>query len=343
MKVARIYETGGPEVLRYEDAPEPKPKANEVVLRVRACSLNHLDLWVRGGLRGLKLDFPWVLGSDAAGEIVEVGGLCTRAKVGDKVVVAPGRTLSASYETARGRDNWASDYGLFGYRYPGLNAAYAAVPEANALPIPAGLSYEQAASAPLVFLTAWHMLVGIAGIKMLEDVLIIGGSSGVGIAAIQIAKLFHCRVIATAGGEAKLAKAEELGADHVIDHYKQSIKDEVRRITERRGVDIVFEHVGAATFGHSTASLAHHGRLVTCGATTGFETPLNLGHLFAKHLSLNGSFMGTMGELYEVLRFFDRGLLRPVIDRSFPLSDLRGAHEYLEAGKQFGKITVVPE
>ena len=343
MKISRIYETGGPDVLRYEDAPEPKPKGNEVVLRVGACSLNHLDLWVRGGLRGLKLDFPWALGSDAAGEIVAVGDLCTRAKVGDKVLVAPGRTLSASYETACGRDNWAPDYALFGYGCQGLNAEYIAIPEANALPIPGGLGYAQAASVPLVFLTAWHMLVGIANVKMLEDVLIIGGSSGVGIAAIQIAKLFHCRVIATAGGEAKLAKAKELGADHVIDHYKQSIKDEVRKITGRRGVDIVFEHVGAATFEHSVASLAHHGRLVTCGATTGFETPLNLGRLFAKHLSLNGSFMGTMGELYEVLRFFERGLLRPVIDRVFPLSDVRGAHEYLEDKKQFGKIVIVPE
>ena len=343
MKASRIHETGGPKVLRYEDAPEPKPKGNEVLLKVGACSLNHLDLWVRGGLRGLKLDFPWVLGSDAAGEIVEVGDLCTRAKIGDKVLVAPGRTLSSSYETARGRDNWAADYGLFGYSYQGMNAEYVAVPESNVLPIPGDLSYEEAASVPLVFLTAWHMLVGIANIKMLEDVLIIGGSSGVGIAAIQIAKLFHCRVIATAGGEAKLAKAKELGADHVIDHYEQSIKDEVRTITGKRGVDIVFEHVGAATFGHSTASLAHHGRLVTCGATSGFETPLNLGHLFAKHLSLNGSFMGTLGELYEVLRFFDKGLLKPVIDRSFPLSDVRGAHKYLEDKKQFGKVVIVPE
>lgn len=343
MKAARIYETGGPEVLRYEDAPEPQPKSNEVVLRVRACGLNHLDLWVRGGLPGLKLDFPWVLGSDAAGEVVAVGDLSKRVKVGDKVLVAPGRTLSSSYETASGRDNWAPDYGLFGYGYQGLNAEYVALPEANVLPIPGNLSYEEAASAPLVFLTAWHMLVGIANIKMLEDVLIIGGSSGVGIAAIQIAKLFHCRVIATAGGEAKLAKAKALGADHVIDHYAQSIKDEVKKITGRRGVDVVFEHVGAATFGHSVASLAHHGRLVTCGATTGFETPLNLGRLFAKHLSLNGSFMGTMGELYEVLRFFEHGLLKPVIDSRFALSDVRVAHEYLEKKKQFGKIVIVPD
>lgn len=343
MKVSQIHECGGPEVIRYEDAPVPSPKANEVLVRVRACSLNHLDLWVRKGLRTLRPTFPWVLGSDAAGEIVEVGSLCKRAALGDKVLVAPGRTLSAGYETAHGRDNAAPDYGLFGAVYPGLNAEYATIPEANALPIPGDLTFEQAASIPLVFLTAWHMLVGITKIKMLEDVLVIGGSSGVGVAAIQIAKLHHCRVIATAGGDQKLARLRELGADQVIDHYRQSIKDEVRRITGRRGVDIVFEHVGSATFGHSAASLARHGRLVTCGATTGFETTLNLGHLFSKHLSVHGSYMGTMGELYDLLRFFERGLLKPVLDETFPLSDVRGAHERMEAKKHFGKIVVVPE
>lgn len=343
MKASRIHECGGPEVIRYEDAPEPRPKANEVVVRVRACSLNHLDLWVRGGLPTLRLQFPWVLGSDAAGEVVEVGELCERVKVGDRILVAPGRTLAAGYETAHGVDNAAPDYGLFGSVYPGLNAEYVAIPEANALPIPGGLNYEEAASVPLVFLTAWHMLVGIAKIRMLEDVLVLGGSSGVGIAAIQIAKLHHCRVIATAGGDDKLAKAKALGADHVIDHYKQSIKDEVKRITGRRGASLVFEHVGAATFGHSAASMARHGRLVTCGATTGFETTLNLGHLFAKHLSLHGSYMGTMGELYDLLRFFERGLLKPVLDKSFPLSDVRGAHERMAAKEHFGKIVIVPE
>ena len=343
MRVSRIYQCGGPDVIRYEDAPEPSPQANEVLVRVRACALNHLDLWVRGGLPTLKLTFPWVLGSDAAGEIVEVGALCTRAKVGEKILVAPGRTRAASYETAHGRDNWAPDYGLFGAVYPGLNAEYVTIPEANALPMPTGLSFPEAASIPLVFLTAWHMLVGVAKIRMLEDVLVIGGSSGVGIAAIQIAKLHHCRVIATAGGDRKLAKAKELGADHVIDHYKQSIKDEVRRITERRGVDLVFEHVGSATFGHSQASMARHGRLVTCGATTGFETRLNLGHLFSKHLSLHGSYMGTMGELYDLLRFFERGLLKPVIDRAFPLSDVRAAHEFMDAKAHFGKVVILPE
>lgn len=343
MKVSRIHECGGPEVIRYEDAPTPIPKANEVLVRVRACSLNHLDLWVRGGLRTLRLTFPWILGSDAAGEVVQAGELCSRVKVGDRILVAPGRTRSSGIETARGADNAAPDYGLFGAVYPGLNAEYVAIPEANALPIPGQLSFEEASSVPLVFLTAWHMLVGIAKIRMLEDVLVLGGSSGVGSAAIQIAKLHHCRVIATAGDDRKLALARDLGADHVINHYGQSIKEEVRRITDRRGVDLVFEHVGAATFGHSAASLARYGRIVTCGATTGFETPLNLGHLFAKHLSIHGSYMGTMGELYDLLRFFDHGLLKPVVDVAFPLSDVAGAHERMAAKQHFGKIVIVPD
>ncbi len=342
MKAVHIHEHGGPEVLRYEDAPEPKPRADDVVVRIKACSLNHLDLWVRGGLPGLKLNMPHVLGSDGAGEVVEVGAACDQVKAGDRILVAPGKSSRRNPYTAAGHDNWSPDYGLFGHHYPGLQAEYVAIPEANALPVPGDLSFEQAASIPLVFLTAWHMLVGIAQIKMCEDVLIIGGSSGVGIAAIQIAKLFHGRVIATAGGDEKMAKAKELGADHVIDHYQQSIRDEVRRITNKRGVDIVIEHVGKATWEQSSACLAHHGRLVTCGATTGPNVPLSLAHLFAKHLSLNGSFMGTMGELYDVLKVFERGLLKPVIDRTFPMADIRAAHEHLENKKQFGKVVVVP-
>ena len=340
MKAVRIHEHGGPEVLRYEDAPEPKPRPDEVLLRVRACSLNHLDLFVRGGLPGLKLKMPHILGSDAAGEVVAVGEVCEQVKPGDRVLVAPGKASRRSAFVAAGQDNFSPDYGLFGYHYSGMNAEYVVVPEVNALPMPGNLTFEQAASVPLVFLTAWHMLVGVAKIKMCEDVLVIGGSSGVGIAAIQIAKLFHCRVIATAGGDEKMAKARDLGADEVIDHYQQDIKAEVRRITGKRGVDIVFEHVGAATWEHSTASLAHHGRLVTCGATTGGDARLSLQHLFFRQLSLHGSFMGTLGELYEVLRFFERGLLRPVIDRSFPLAELRAAHERLERKEQFGKIVV---
>jgi NADPH:quinone reductase-like Zn-dependent oxidoreductase len=342
MKAVRIHEHGGPEVIRVEDVPEPKPGPNDVLVRVRACALNHLDLFVRAGLPGLQLPMPHTLGSDAAGEVLETGPGCSRVKVGDHIVVAPGKSSWQTPEAMRGDDNLAPDYGLFGYRYPGVHAELIVIPESNALPLPKPLTWEEAASIPLVFQTAWHMLVGLAKIRFCEDVLIVGGSAGVGIAAIQIAKLFHCRVITTAGGEEKLAKAKALGADHVIDHYAQDIKSAVREIVGKKGCDIVFEHVGKATWPHSIACLAHHGRLVTCGATTGAETSLNLAHLFAKQLRLQGSFMGTTGELWDVLRLFERGLLKPVVDRTMPLAEARAAHELLEAKRQFGKVVLVP-
>ena len=340
MRAVRIHEHGGPEVVRCEQAPEPQPGPNEVLVRVKACALNHLDLFVRGGLPGLKLELPHTLGSDAAGEVVETGSLCSRVKPGDRILVAPGKQSWQSPEAMRGLDNFAPDYGLFGHHYPGVHAELIAIPESNALPVPGSLGWEQAASIPLVFQTAWHMLVGLAKIRFCEDVLILGGSSGVGIAAIQIAKLHHCRVIATAGGEEKAAKAKELGADHTIDHYAEDIKAEVRNIVGRKGCDIVFEHVGKATWAHSVACLARHGRLVTCGATTGADVSLNLAHLFAKHLSLQGSFMGTMGELLDVLALFERGVFQPVVDRVFPMEEAAEAHAHLERKSQFGKVVL---
>jgi len=340
MKAVRIHEHGGPEVVRCEDAPEPRMRANEVLIKVRACSINHLDLWVRGGIPGLKVEMPHILGSDASGEVVDTGELVENFNAGDRVLVSPGHAHPASESYAAGTDHYCGDYGLWGYHYPGVQSEYIAIPETDVLPIPGDLNFEQAAAAPLVFLTAWHMLVGIAKIRFGEEVLVIGGSSGVGSAAIQIAKLFHCRVIATAGGEEKLAKARALGADDVIDHYEQDVKNEVRRLTGKRGVDIVFEHVGAATWKQSVACLAHHGRLVTCGATTGADVGVNLAHLFARHLSLHGSFMGPKAELYEALRLIGRGLLKPVIDRTFPLAEARAAHEHLENKKQFGKVVL---
>lgn len=342
MKAVRIHQHGGPDVLKYEDAPEPRIRADQVLVKVRACALNHLDLFVRGGLPGLKLEMPHILGSDAAGEVAAVGEVCRRVKPGDRVLLAPAVSCRQCEFCVSGRDNFCPRYSLFGYQLSGLNAEYVAVPEVNAIPIPGDLSFEEAAAVPLVFLTAWHMLVGLAKIRMGEDVLVIGASSGVGSAALQIAKLFRCRVIATAGGEAKIAKTHELGADEVIDHYKQSIKDEVRRFTGKRGVDIVFEHVGSATWDDSAASLAHHGRLVTCGATTGADVRISLAHLFFRQLSLLGSFMGPLGEFHEVLKFIGRRELKPVIDQTFPLKDLRAAHERLENKEQFGKIVVVP-
>jgi NADPH:quinone reductase-like Zn-dependent oxidoreductase len=342
MKAARIHQHGSPEVLVYEDVPEPRIKGNQILVRVRASALNHLDLWIRAGIPGMKFSMPHILGSDIAGEVEEVGELCERVKPGWRVLLSPGLSCRQCDQCAAGRDSYCRRYTLFGSGIDGGNAELLAAPEWTAIQIPDHLTFEQAAAVPLVFLTAWHMLVGRAGLKVGEDVLVLAASSGVGSAAIQIAKLFHCRVIATAGGEAKLAKAKELGADHVIDHYRQDISAEVRKITEKRGVDVVFEHVGAATWNKSLESLATAGRLVTCGNTTGWDVKLDLRFLFSKQWSLLGSFMGTLGELHEVLKFVFRKELKPVIDKVYPLSEIRAAHERLENKEQFGKVVVVP-
>jgi len=342
MKVARIYQHGGPDVLQYEDAPEPQIKANQILVRVRACALNHLDLFVRNGIPGMKFQMPHVLGSDIAGEVVQVGELCERVQVGWRVLLSPGLSCRQCPECVSGRDNFCRRYTMFGYAVDGGNTELLAAPEYTAIRIPGDLSFEEAAATPLVFLTAWHMLLGRAQLKAGEDVLVLAASSGVGSAAIQIAKLFHCRVIATAGGSEKMAKAKELGADYVLDHYQQDISAEVRKITEKRGVDVVFEHVGQATWQKSLESLALGGRLVTCGATTGFDARLDLRFLFSRQWSLLGSFMGSMGELHEVLKFVFRRELKPVIDKVYPLSEIRAAHERLERKEQFGKVVVKP-
>jgi len=342
MKAARIHEHGPADVLKFEDVPDPKIKANQILLRVRASALNHLDLFVRAGIPGMKFSMPHILGSDIAGEVVEVGELCERVKPGWRVLLSPGLSCRQCDQCAAGRDNFCRRYTIFGLGVDGGNAELLAAPEWTAIQIPDDLTFEEAAAVPLVFLTAWHMLMGRAGLQLGEDVLVLAASSGVGSAAIQIAKLNRCRVIATAGGEAKMAKAKELGADHVIDHYKQDISAEVKRITGKRGVDVVFEHVGAATWNKSLESLAPAGRLVTCGNTTGWDVKLDLRFLFSKQWSLLGSFMGTLGNLHQVLKFVFRKELKPVIDRVYPLSEIRAAHLRLENKEQFGKVIVTP-
>jgi len=342
MKAVRIHEHGGPEALRYEDVPEPSVRADQVLVRVRACALNHLDLFVRSGIPGMKFAMPHILGSDIAGEVVAAGDLCERVKPGMRVLLSPGLSCRQCEHCLTGNDNYCRRYTIFGLGVDGGNAELIAAPEYSVIPIPDDLPFEQAAAAPLVFLTAWHMLMGRARLQPGEDILVLAASSGVGQAAVQIAKMFQCRVIATAGGEEKLARARELGADHTIDHYRQDISAEVKKFTAKRGVDVVFEHVGVATWPKSLESLAPAGRLVTCGATTGYDAKLDLRFLFSKQWSLLGSFMGTMGELHQVLKFVFRKQLRPVIDRVYPLAELRAAHERLEAKEQFGKIVVTP-
>ncbi len=299
MKAARIHEFGGPEVLRYEDVPDPKPRPDQVLVRIKACALNHVDLWIRKGLPGVSL--PRIPGADIAGEIVEVGEFITGLKPGQRVLLAPMHFCNHCAKCAAGLQNQCREFTVLGNGVDGGDCELIAVPAVNVIPIPDSLDFNQAASVPLVFLTAWHMLVGRGNVRPGQTVLVLGGSSGVGIAAIQVAKLFGARVIATAGDEAKLEKARALGADHGINHYQQKISEQVRKLTNKEGVDIVIEHVGSATWEESMKSLKPAGTLVTCGATTGFNASIDLRYLFSRQLSLLGSYMGTMGELHEVL------------------------------------------
>ena len=340
MKAIRIHQFGGPEVLRYEDVPDPKPRNDQVLVRVRACAMNHLDLWVRKGLPGVNL--PHTPGSDAAGEIVEVGEYVTGLKPGQRVLIAPMHFCNHCAKCVAGLQNQCPEFTVLGNAVDGGDCELMAVPAVNVIPIPDNLDFNQAASVPLVFLTAWHMLVGRAGIRPGQTVLVLGANSGVGIAAIQIAKLFHARVITTAGDEQKMQKARELGADYVINHYQQKMSEEVRGITNKEGCDIVLEHVGAATWEESMKALKPAGTLVTCGATSGPQVGIELRFLFTRHLSLLGSYMGTMGELHEVLGHVFAGRLKPVVDRVFPLSDAHAAHEYMEKSQMFGKIVMTP-
>jgi NADPH:quinone reductase-like Zn-dependent oxidoreductase len=340
MKAARLHQFGGPEVLRYEDIPDPAPRKDQVVVRVKACALNHLDLWVRKGLPGVNL--PHILGSDIAGEVVETGEYVTGFKPGQRVLLAPMSFCNTCAACANGRQNECRQFAVLGNTVEGGNCELIAVPTVNVIPIPAHLGFNEAASVPLVFLTAWRMLIGRAHLRPGQTVLVLGASSGVGIAAIQIARMLHCRVITTAGDERKMQKGIELGADHAINHYQQKISAEVRKLTAGEGVDVVFEHVGAATWDESVKSLKRGGALVTCGSTSGPEAKFDIRVLFARQLSFLGSYMGTLGELHEVLGHVFAGRLKPVVDRAFPLSEIRAAHEYMEKSEMFGKIVLNP-
>jgi NADPH:quinone reductase-like Zn-dependent oxidoreductase len=340
MKAVCFHEFGGPEVLKFEDAPEPQLRKDQVLVRVKACALNHLDLFIRKGLPGVKL--PHVNGSDVAGEIAEVGEYITDLKPGQRVLLAPMTFCGVCPACTAGRQNFCSQFSVLGYFNNGGNAEYIAVPRVNVLPIPDQMTYDEAAAVPLVFVTAWHMLVSRSHIKPGDFVLVLGGGSGVGSAAIQICKLFNARVIATGGDEAKLEKSRELGADYVIDHYRQKIAEEVKKITQKAMCDIVFEHVGQATWTESMKSLKPGGSLVTCGATTGPEASFDIRFLFARQLSFLGSFMGDMGDFHEVMKHIFSGKLKGVVDTSFPLREARAAHERLEKSEQFGKVILNP-
>jgi len=340
MKAIVYSEHGGPEVLRYTDAPEPSIDAYEVLVRVRACALNHLDLWLRRGIPGVPIPLPHIPGSDIAGEVAKVGEKVKGIKVGERVLLQPGISCGHCAQCLAGEDNKCREYTLFGQMVDGGCAEYVKSPAANVVPIPEGLSFEEAAAFPLVSLTAWHMLITRAQLKPAETVLVLGAGSGVGGAAIQIAKAAGARVIATAGTKEKVLKGKELGADSMILHSENDIAKETKRMTNGRGVDVVFEHVGQATWEQSVRSMAAGGRLVTCGATTGYDGRIDLRFLFTRQLSILGSFMGSKAELFSALELLRRGLLKPIVDVVMPLAECAAAHQRLENREQFGKIVL---
>jgi NADPH:quinone reductase-like Zn-dependent oxidoreductase len=340
MKAVVIREHGGPGVLRLEEMADPAPGPGDVLVRVKACALNHLDIWTRKGQVGRPVEFPHILGSDIAGEIATLGSVLEGISVGQRVLLSPGTSCGRCRACLGGEDNFCRRYRILGYQLPGGYAELVRCPAANVIPLPDGIAFEEAAAFPLVFLTAWHMLFTRARLRMGEDVLVWGAGSGVGMAAIQIAKVFGARVVATAGSDAKLERARELGADLAVNHGAADVVAEVRRFTAKKGADVVVEHPGEATWERSILSLAHGGRLVTCGATTGPRGVTELRHLFAKQLSLLGSYMGSKAELIDVARLFFAGRLRAVVHAVLPLADARRAHEMMEASEHFGKIVL---
>jgi NADPH:quinone reductase-like Zn-dependent oxidoreductase len=329
-----------PGVLESTTLDVPDPSAGQVRVRVRAVALNHLDVWVRRGLPNLKLVYPHRLGSDIAGEIESVGAGVSNARVGQRVLVAPGVSCGVCERCLDGDDNLCPQYRILGENTQGGYIELINVPAANVLPYPGALPFTTAAAIPLTFLTAWQMVVERAKVRPGELVLVQGAGSGVGVAAIQIARLFGARVWATAGSDEKCARARALGAEVTINYATHDFASEVRRLTEKRGVDVVIEHVGGETFTKSVLAVGRGGRVVTCGATSGFKPELDLRQVFFRNVQVLGSTMGRRATLFDIVRHVERGALAPIIDRVLPLASARDAHRALEAREVFGKIVL---
>lgn len=343
MKAIVVREHGGPEVLVAEDRPVPEPGPGEARVRVSAVAMNHLDIWVRRGVPGHPFPLPIVPGCDVAGTIDSLGpGANTALRPGDPVLLAPGLSCGTCSHCARGDDHLCRHYGILGETRDGGCAEFIVVPVVNLLPHPTNLPPEQAVAIPLVFLTAWHMLVHRARVQPGDEVLVQAAGSGVSSAGIQIARVLGARVYATAGSDEKLERARELGADEVINYRTQDFAKEVRRLTGKRGVDVILDHVGPDTWEGDIRSLAKGGRLVICGSTTGFEVRTDLRFVFFKNISILGSTMGSRGELHDILRLVESGKLKPVVDSVLPLDEVREAHRRMEAREVFGKVVLRP-
>lgn len=340
MKAVLFRQHGGPDKLSYEDLPTPTIGPGEVLVKVKACALNHLDLWIRQGNPAYPMPLPHVSGSDVSGIVEQVGSHVEGVAAGQRVYISPGMSCWRCDQCLAGRDNLCRSYGLLGAIVHGGYAEYVKVPFRNVLPIPENLSFEQAAAFPLVSVTAAHMLFALARLQHGETVLIMGAGSGVGSVAIQMAKLAGARVITTVGSDDKIPKAVILGADAVINHTTEKVVERVKLLTEGRGVDVVVEHIGPDVWDSCLASLAKGGRLITCGATTGGEVTLSLRQVFSRQLTIKGSYMGTRAELVKAAELMGQKRLIAVIDRTYPLKDARAAQEQMISRKFFGKIVL---
>jgi len=342
MKALAFPQHGGLDVLRYQDVPDPRIGAGEVLVRVKACALNHLDLFVREGLPGLKLPLPFWSGCDIAGEVAELGTGVTGLAVGDRVAVNPNLTCGRCEFCVRGEDSLCVTYGILGEHTHGGLADYVKVDGRNLLKLPDGVRHEDAAAFILVNMTAWRMLVTQARLRPGEDLLILGVGGGVSSTAVQIGKLCGARAWVTSSSDEKLQRARDLGADECINYAKGEWARAVAQKTERRGVDVVLENVGAATWKDSIRCLAKGGRLVTCGATSGPIGETDIRVVFWKQISIIGSTMASRREFNEVMSQLFRGRLRAIVDSVMPFREGAAAQEKLAAGKQFGKIVLVP-
>ena len=340
MKAVLFRAHGGPDKLSYEDLPTPTIGPEEVLVRVKACALNHLDIWIREGNPAYPMPLPHVSGSDAAGIVEHVGPHVEGVTIGQRAFISPGISCWKCDQCLAGRDNFCRSYGLLGAMVHGSYAEYVKVPFRNVLPIPTNLSFEQAAAFPLVSVTASHMLFALAGLQHGETVLIMGAGSGVGSMAVQMAKLAGARVITTVGSDDKIPKAVILGGDAVINHSKEKVSERVKLLTEGRGVDVVIEHIGPEVWDTCLDSLRKGGRLIICGATTGGEVKLNLRYVFSRQMTIKGSYMGTRAELVKAAELMGQGRLIAVIDRTYPLKEARAAQELMLSRKFFGKIVL---
>ena len=340
MKAIRFHHHGGPEVLRFEDAPDPSAGPGEVLIGVKATSLNHLDLWIRKGLPGLSVGLPHIPGCDAAGVVKAVGAGVTNVRPGDAVLINPGSSCGRCEFCLHGEESLCLRYTIVGEHRAGACAELLAVPAATVFPLPKGLSFEEGAAFPLVYLTAWRMVVGKGDVRPGQDVLIHAVGAGVGIASLQIAKSIGARVIVTASSDDKLRRARELGADATIHNRNEDVEKRVKEITARRGADVVIDYIAGPTWATSLRCARRGGRIVTCGATGGYEPKMPMAHVFYRQLQILGATMGSAAEFRSLYASVAHGRLKPVIDRVLPLEKTGEGEEALEKREVFGKVVI---